>query len=144
MSAAVTAELSSFPEHTALQVLVARLRPEPDGEERAGEVVTRNAPARLAVQRDLDARSGTPGERHRIPILHVRDERAELSDSILRGLVPHLPQLVGPTGHQAVAIDVAQELHGHALHLARVDDRVGVARTLLEVESAHVRLHAQN
>src|SRR5215813_5413953 len=88
--------VTSLSEHAALQVLVTRLRTEPEAEERPSEVVTGNAPARLVVQRDLDARSGTPGERHRISILHVRDERAELGDLILRSLVSHLPQLVCP------------------------------------------------
>src|SRR5262249_30220037 len=47
----------SLPKHAALQPLIARPGPEPDLEERAGELITRKGPADLAAQRHLDARA---------------------------------------------------------------------------------------
>src|SRR5262249_12290403 len=55
-----------------------------------------------------------------------------------------LAQLISPAGPQPGATDVTQEHHGDALALARVDDGLAVARGFLQVEPAHIRLHAQD
>src|SRR6266446_4899662 len=101
----------SLPEHAALQVLVAGLGTEPDGEERPGEVVAGYGSPDVAVHRDLESGAGPPGERHRVALLHVGDERRELGDRRLRALIPDLAQRRGPARGQVAAVDVTQELH---------------------------------
>src|SRR4051812_6503035 len=133
-------------QHFLLQLAVHGMGPEPDGEERVGEVLALEIDLLAAPRLDVRAASGNVGDEDRFARLQIGNRFQEALQPLAQGRHLLGGVLLKSLLHRfddLAALEIAQHVHLHPLDLVGGDHLRGIVHRLLQVEARDVDLEPE-